>query len=76
MFDPGTPIAMFSTWVVRGLGELAIAAIYRRKIYKTVFQYCNNFTGCKTCRLVFFHKTELRPDLNCIYKIQYTFIVS
>lgn len=30
MFDPGTPIATFSTWVVRGLGEFVIVVIYRQ----------------------------------------------
>lgn len=29
MFEPGTPVAVFNTWVVRGPGEPAIAVIYK-----------------------------------------------
>lgn len=29
MLEPGTPIAVFNTCVVRGLGESAIAGIYK-----------------------------------------------
>lgn len=66
MFEPGTPIAVFNTWVVRGLGASAIAVVYQT--WKNI-KHIDFFL--KSHRFVSTFKDYLRPlDLKKYIKLE------